>query len=72
MEEVQRERVSAWNSYSPCHFMEQVVKAFSNCLGLYTTSTKDGGVTSTTSRAMRRPPKPPLSAGRTQINLLSS
>nr|KYP69352.1 hypothetical protein KK1_008541 [Cajanus cajan] len=69
MEEVHGERVSAWKSYSSCHFIEQIVKAFSNCFGLE----KDGGVTTTTSRAMRRPPRPPLSAGRGgQINLFAS
>ncbi|KAK7317006.1 hypothetical protein RJT34_00878 [Clitoria ternatea] len=65
--EVQR----AWNSYAPCHFMEQVLKALSKCFGFG--NDKDGEVTPTTSRAMRRPPRPPLSAGRGgQINISSS
>ncbi|KAJ1429761.1 Elicitor peptide [Sesbania bispinosa] len=75
---VQRERESAWKSYSACHFVEQAVKAFSKCLGLdpttekteYSLDTPAGAeVTSTTSRAFRRPPRPPLSVGRgAQIN----
>ena len=78
--EVQRERESALDSYIPCHFLEQVVKTFAKCLGLDSTTEraedppeKDGEVTCTTSRALRRPPKPPLSAGRGgQVNLSSS
>ncbi|KAK7350838.1 hypothetical protein VNO77_09831 [Canavalia gladiata] len=70
--EVEREREVAWNSYSPCHFIEQVVKAFSKCLSLDPAS-GDGEVTATTSRALRRPPRPPLSAGRGgQINRSAS
>ncbi|AES72728.1 hypothetical protein MtrunA17_Chr3g0129151 [Medicago truncatula] len=76
MDTVQRERDSA------CHFIEQVVKAFSKCLGLdptaekiqYRTIENDGEVTSSIiSRAFKRPPKPRLSAGRgAQINISSS
>lgn len=78
---VQRERETAWDLYSPCHILEQVVKAFSKCLGLDSTTERaedppesDGEeVTCTTSRAMRRPPRPPLSAGRGgQLNFSSS
>jgi hypothetical protein len=76
MDTVHRERESA------CHFIEQVMKAFSKCLGLdptaekiqYRTIENDGEVTSSIiSRAFKRPPKPPLSAGRgAQINISSS
>lgn len=73
MEEVQRERASSWNSYSPCHLIEIVARAFSKCMGLDPTYEKDGGGTSTTSRAIKRPPRPPLSSGRgDQINRYSS
>ncbi|KAF1865188.1 hypothetical protein Lal_00004562 [Lupinus albus] len=58
--------------YSPCHFFEQVVKAFSKCLCLDAEDSPESG-TRTTSQAMKRPPRPPLSAGRGgQINLISS
>lgn len=60
------ERESAWNAYSACNFIEQVVKAFSKCFGL----DKAREVTPTISQALKRPPRPPLSVG--QINLLSS
>lgn len=76
MERIQRERESA------CHFIEQVMKAFSKCLGLDPTAEKiqyrldnDGGeiTSSIISRAFKRPPKPRLSAGRgAQINVSSS
>lgn len=77
MDTMQIERESA------CHFIEQVMKAFSKCLGLdpssaeniqYRVVENNGEVTSSIiSRAFKRPPKPPLSAGRgPQINLSSS
>ncbi|KAK7282406.1 hypothetical protein RIF29_11140 [Crotalaria pallida] len=60
--------------YSPCHFLEMIVKALSKCLCLDSGSDERGGEgTCTTSQAMRRPPRPPLSAGRGgQVNLISS
>ncbi|KAL1290783.1 hypothetical protein AAHE18_20G154100 [Arachis hypogaea] len=38
--EVRRERESAWDSYMPCHFLDQVVKTLSRCLGLDPTTTQ--------------------------------
>lgn len=74
--EVKREREWAFNSYKPCYFIEQVLKALSKCLGLERTeegassssSSSSGGrdreVTSTASRGLKKPSRPPLSSGR--------
>ncbi|KAL1314323.1 hypothetical protein AAHE18_16G180200 [Arachis hypogaea] len=59
--EVRRERESAWDSYMPCHFLDQVVKTLSRCLGLDPTTTQ---MTPITSQVLRRSPRPPLSLGR--------
>ncbi|KAF7840015.1 elicitor peptide 6-like [Senna tora] len=86
METPQRERERAFSSYKPCYYIEQVVKAISKCLGLERTEEEEEGgggasggkdreitSTSTTSRSLKKPSRPPLTEGRGgQVNFSSS
>ncbi|KAI4345184.1 hypothetical protein L6164_012332 [Bauhinia variegata] len=76
-EQLQRGRVPEYNPYRPCYFLEQMVEAISKCLGLEPAAAREENPPAKTadiitSRALRRPRRPPLTSGRGgQINRAS-
>lgn len=72
---METERERAFNSYKPCYFIEQFVKAISRCLGMDSATEREygEGTRTTISQSLRKPSKPPVTKGPGgQVNVCAS